>query len=120
MLGPSVALTLPFWEPSAADPVEHFSSARFGKLSPSRVIQHTIHPDWMDILLSRACAAGDQGPNAVDRGRTLGNWNGRNKLCLGLDKNQEDRERESQQWWRGRVNPMIAIIFQSRDQQKGY
>lgn len=48
-----------------ADLVERSPFSRFGKLSPSRVIQHQIHHDWMEIWLSRTGAAGDQGPNGV-------------------------------------------------------
>lgn len=75
-----------------ADPVERSPPSRFGKLSPSRVIQHQIHTDWTEILLAQAYA-GDQGPNEVDKG-SWGIIGGRNRLRLALDEKEKKKPRK--------------------------
>jgi hypothetical protein len=74
-----------------ADPVERSPPSRFGKLSPSRVIQHQIHTDWTEILLAQAYAAGDQGPDEVDKG-SWGIIGGRNRLRLALDEKEKKNQ----------------------------
>jgi hypothetical protein len=85
-----------------------FSFSRFGKLSPNRVLQNRIHHDWIEILLSWAYAAGDQGPNGVGMEEIWG-LEQENRLRWGLDKTPGS-ERE--------VGCCIPSFFSSQEVQK--